>query len=385
MAVWKWISTGVLACLLTLSVLFTPPDGHWIGDAERGREIYLNQGRCVECHRYQGEGSYVRGPVLDAHWQAGPALKIRLSQRPRPANQASFVYEEVVAGDAYLLESLLEPDAFLVEGFDPAMPSAHGSLLRLEEQDLADLLAYLNPAPSGVEPARPIPPLAKPPVNPWDKLPRGDARRGEELFFRPDDAACSGCHIVRVPRLEDRYHAPFWKAGSLVGPELTRLATFASPENILDSILQPQRRRTGGFWDSMVETHGERLFIGLLLADGESGVLLMDASPAGPEFIWTGRENIYELTAVEDSRMTHVFAELLDVQGRLDILAFLREAALESVRLGPDALPGQPLGARDPCINLYSGEWPVSAHPELLQRIPGLSVDSSYVSRDREP
>ncbi|KAA3604857.1 MAG: hypothetical protein DWQ01_19810 [Planctomycetota bacterium] len=341
------------------------------GDRQRGREVFREQGRCLECHRHQGEGSFMRGPSFDPHWKSGPSLAERLSERPKPAD-----YGEVVPGDAYLLESLVEPGAYLTPEFEDSMPPAHGPLTRLKEQDLADLLAYLNPA-AGEEPLRPIPALPEPGANPWDLIPEGDPEEGERLFFRPDDAACSGCHLVRLPSLKERFHQEFWEKGSLVGPELSRQALYSTPKQVLESILRPNSQRTGGFWDVMLETEGERLIIGLLLAEGDPGALIMEASPAGPDFIWIDRESIAAIDPVADSRMTHVFAELMSVQDRLDLLAFLRRAAEESANFGEAGLPGQPWGAQDPCRALYDGRWPEKARPELLQQIPGIFVDKA--------
>ena len=334
-------------------------------DAARGRELFFGRGRCAECHRYEGEGSFARGPSLDAHWASGPALRDRLAQR-----RAAGAYPEAAAGDAYLLASLLEPDAVLAPGFDAGMPPAHGPVLGLSRQDVADLLAYLNPGPA----ARAVPELDAPGPNPWDTLPGGDPARGEGLFFRPDDAACKGCHLIRLPRLEQRYHPPFWRQGGLSGPELTRSALIRGPEDVLRAILRPGAARTGGYQDVLLETTGERLLTGLLLADGAPGVLLMEADPSGPYYRWIERENIAEVTPVPRSRMTHVFPEILDLQERLDLLAFLRAVAGESAALGADGLPGHRYGVRDPVYPLYTGVWPEAAAPEQLRAIPGLEV-----------
>ncbi len=352
-----------------------PGGGILLGDAARGRAVFHGRGRCGECHRLEGRGSPVRGPSFDAHWASGPALAERLRERPRPPE-----YPERVPGDAWLLRSLLEPGRDQLEGFAGPMPAARGPLLRLSRQDLADLLVLLNPGP----PARWIPDLPAPGPNPWELLEGGDPQRGEAWFFRPDDSACSGCHVLRLPRLEPRYHPAFWREGSLVGPDLTRVALLLTPEEVMDAILQPHAARTPGFRDVVLETEGERILAGLLLADGEPGVLLLEATPAGPEYRWVERDSIASLELAERSRMTHVFAELLDPGQLLDLLAFLRQVARESRQLGLAGRPGCPWGARDPVRALYDGRWPAEARPELLQLLPGLPVEEHGSATPRE-
>lgn len=338
------------------------------GDAARGQALFEGAGRCIECHRFRGEGSFVRGPSFDPHWRSGPALGERLAERPPPAD-----WPEAVPGDAYLLQSLLEPSAHVVEGYPDAMPAAAGPLLRLGPRELADLLAWLNPAEA---PARFVPEELPPPgADPWSQLPVGDPARGEELFFRPDDSSCAGCHLVRLPRLEARFHPPFWREGGLIGPELTRYARVATPQQALAAILRPQEAKTAGFEEGLVETPGERLLVGVLLAAGEPGVLLMKADPGGPQYVFVDSDSVAERTEVELSRMTPVFSELTSPQDRLDLLAFLRQAAAESLELGAAALPGSGLGERAPCAPLYDGDWPEELPLELLQRIPGIRVN----------
>ena len=356
------------AALPSGTLALAPPVGPWlVGDAGRGRTVFLERGRCVECHRFDGQGRHARGPSLEEHWAVGAGLPERLAERPRPEG-----YEEGVPGDAYLLESLLDPGAWLVPGYEESMPEAGGPMLRLGRQDLADLLAYLNPA--GEEARRWIPELPEPGPDPWAALPQGDVARGEALFFRPDDASCSGCHVVRLPRLQERFHGPFWRQSGLAGPELTRAALLLTPAEILEAVLRPNRVHTSGYRNVVAETEGERLFVGLLLARGEPGLLLMEASPSGPEYLWLDADSVAEVHPVEESRMTHVFPELLSVGERLDLLAFLRRVALESAELGEDGLPGRLHGARDPAAHLYHGRWPAEARPELLQRIAGIHV-----------
>ncbi|MBL9173982.1 MAG: c-type cytochrome [Verrucomicrobiales bacterium] len=89
------------------------------GDPRRGEDLFHNSptAACAACHTVSGKGGNV-GPILD-----GIAIR---------------------ADRAYLLESLMDPNAKLAKGFEdlPISPMPPlGALLK--EQDLEDILAYL--------------------------------------------------------------------------------------------------------------------------------------------------------------------------------------------------------------------------------------------------
>lgn len=90
------------------------------GDAVNGEALFRSEG-CFACHALQPDESGV-GPSL-----AGVAA--RAAGHGDPAG-------------AYLVESIVDPGAFVVEGFqDGVMPPNYGQ--RLSAQQLADLVAFL--------------------------------------------------------------------------------------------------------------------------------------------------------------------------------------------------------------------------------------------------
>ncbi len=80
---------------------------------------------CVACHT--ADGTELVGPS----WQG-----IYGSDRVLESG------ETVVADDAYLTESIVEPLAKVVAGFQPVMPEGYGD--QLSDQDLADIIAYIE-------------------------------------------------------------------------------------------------------------------------------------------------------------------------------------------------------------------------------------------------
>jgi cytochrome c553 len=90
------------------------------GDAKRGEDLFHNSpvAACASCHMVNGKGGDV-GPILD-----GIAVR---------------------ADKAYLLESLMEPNAKFAKGFENMTISPMPPLgILLKEQELADILAYLD-------------------------------------------------------------------------------------------------------------------------------------------------------------------------------------------------------------------------------------------------
>jgi cytochrome c oxidase subunit 2 len=103
-----------------------------VAPASAGADLFV-QLRCASCHA--GGGTRSPGPSL--HGLAGSMVTL--------ANGA-----QVTADDAYLRESILRPNAKVVAGFPPAMPTFEG---QLSEEALLDLVAYIKSlkAPEGAQ------------------------------------------------------------------------------------------------------------------------------------------------------------------------------------------------------------------------------------------
>jgi hypothetical protein len=101
-----------------------------IGDLERGRDIFENGGekyadtpqfRCIRCHSLDGSEGY--GPSLQGiSAQAGDRV-------PK------------LSAAEYLRQSILEPDAYIIEGFSQNMGRIHSVLLN--EEEINDLVAFM--------------------------------------------------------------------------------------------------------------------------------------------------------------------------------------------------------------------------------------------------
>jgi cytochrome c oxidase subunit 2 len=99
--------------------------------AENGQKLFADRA-CASCHRSDGEG---RGPALDGLFGKNVTLTTG---------------EVVKADEGYVRESILNPGAKIVAGFQPIMPTFQGLL---SEEQLLQILEYVKslgakPAPS---------------------------------------------------------------------------------------------------------------------------------------------------------------------------------------------------------------------------------------------
>lgn len=111
--------------------------------ALEGRKLFLKF-QCLSCHSADASA---RAPVLEQLY--GQAIGLRDGR-------------VVTADAAYLRKSIVEPDADIVAGFEPIMPSFQG---QLTEEELLKLVAFLRCLEPGQTPQRidtSAPPVAEP-------------------------------------------------------------------------------------------------------------------------------------------------------------------------------------------------------------------------------
>ena len=177
-----------------------------------GEEIYHTKGTCEICHRIGQKGT--RAPDL-----AGVGAR---AAKTKPGMSAK----------AYLLESLINPSAFIVEGYPPIMPAVDKPPIALNRSEVWALVACLeslggtvdvtlNDIPATVGASGGGAGAAAAEV----KLP-GDPTAGEAVF--QGKGTCIACH----------------KAGKIgaspVGPDLSQIAKIQTPDYIMKKILDPK-------------------------------------------------------------------------------------------------------------------------------------------------
>lgn len=93
---------------------------------EVGREIFANKGTCTTCHAVEeGEGT---GRFPNLHDIGATAGERRAD------------YSDV----EYLAESLYEPNEYVVEGYNPAMPQIDQPPVDLSDREIKAVIAYLQ-------------------------------------------------------------------------------------------------------------------------------------------------------------------------------------------------------------------------------------------------
>src|SRR5882724_11945179 len=129
---------------------------------------------------------------------------------------------------AYLIESLIQPGAFIVPGYPPIMPAVDKPPIGLNRSELWALTAFLESLGSTVDvklddiPKTAGAAAAGGGATAEVKIP-GDAKAGEQVF--QGKGGCIACH----------------KAGKIgaspVGPDLSQIAKIQTPDYIMRKIL----------------------------------------------------------------------------------------------------------------------------------------------------
>ncbi len=176
-----------------------------------GEEIYKTKGTCEICHKIGQKGT--RAPDLGG--VGGRAAKTK----------------QGMSAKAYLIESLIQPGAFIVEGYPPIMPVVDKPPIALNRSEVWALTAFLESLGGNVDVTlNDIPPSVGAAAGGGTaaaeiKLP-GDAKAGKAVFM--GKGACLACHKAGdIP-------------GSPVGPDLSQIAKIQTPDYIMKKILDPK-------------------------------------------------------------------------------------------------------------------------------------------------
>ena len=96
---------------------------------EAGEKIFWGDGQCSTCHKIGTSGSATRGPDQDG-------LVGRAQERAKELGMPS--------GLDYLVESIVEPEKFIVKGYDKIMPKVFDPPIMLSREKILAVLAYLQ-------------------------------------------------------------------------------------------------------------------------------------------------------------------------------------------------------------------------------------------------
>ena len=207
------------------------------GDPARGQELFTTSG-CNSCH---GDQDSPIAPTLNNVF--GHEVELESG-------------EMVVADEAYIIESIVDPQAKVVKGYSPVMPPYPD----FSEQDLADLVAYIRsisagaPAEGGEAPSAgettPAPeptPEAEAP-SPGAPTGEGDPVAGEEAFMAQ---GCNACHTDQDTPVAPTLHGIFGKEIKLADGSTVTVDDAYLHESIVD----PHAKLVEGYGPVMPSTY----------------------------------------------------------------------------------------------------------------------------------
>jgi putative heme-binding domain-containing protein len=281
---------------------------------EVGREFFWGRGRCHTCHSVASEGSAIRGPNLGEPGPTGLPIGVRAAQR---AKERSEQTGKGFTRTDYLIESMVEPKAYLVEGYSGIMPVIYRPPIALSLDEIKAVITYLQSIGGEVDVAAisdsrfleqvKLVAAAPAPEGPA-LLVEGDPEMGEDLFFDPESpAGCAKCHAVNAK-------------GGKVGPELTTIASAQPLEYIMESILKPSEVIVTGFEPTLIITKDGRYVTGIVKREDDQVIELADSQG---QIQKVRKAEVKEVVPQTTSIMPENFAEILTVQDLHDIIAFL--------------------------------------------------------------
>lgn len=198
---------------------------------EVGREIFANKGTCTTCHAVEeGEGT---GRFPNLHDVGATAGERRED------------YSDV----EYLAESLYQPNEYVVEGYNPAMPQIDQPPVDLSDREIKAVIAYLQSlggTPSitmettlqyesddgstgGGEPSSTA--ETPPPEGEETTEVSAGSASGKELFNK---YLCNTCHVLDAPTKK-------------VGPSLYDVGSRLSRAEIYREIMNPDAQVREGY------------------------------------------------------------------------------------------------------------------------------------------
>ncbi len=270
---------------------------------EAGEKIFWGDGQCSTCHKIGTSGSATRGPDQEG-------LASRAEERAKELGMAS--------GLDYLVESIVDPDKYIVKGYDKIMPRVYDPPIMLSREKILAVLAFLQTL--GGEPdigalmkyKDKIPEASKKKVKPWVPPIVVDAAEGEIGFFdqtRP--VTCGKCHVVNGK-------------GKKVGPELTGIGAIQTAEYFIESILKPSAKIVKGYETMYVITTDGIPYNGLIKSETEDELVLLKEESGEIEEVVIPKPEIAEMKKQEVSIMPGNIGELLSVRDFYGIVSFLQ-------------------------------------------------------------
>lgn len=268
---------------------------------EAGEAIYWGKGKCGTCHSIGSKGSAIRGVNHEN-------LFITAAERAAELGLPSPT--------AYLVQSIADPEAYVVKGYKAEMPKVYQPPISLKPDEIRAVITYLQIQGGEADPgAIKLPEVilqaaaAGAKGEPFKIYQSGESKAGKTLFFDKDSpAGCAKCHT-------------FDGQGGDVGPDLTEEASVRTLPFIIESILFPSAKIASGFEPVLLRTKDGRTINGVLRKEDDASITLVTKEG---EVMTIPKADIARRAEDPPSIMPDNFSELLSVKQFHDILAFLQ-------------------------------------------------------------
>ena len=118
--------------------------------AEAGEGVFWGKGKCHTCHSIGGQGSAIRAPNLGVTSDRPLPIALRAAERAKELTEKTG--KPHVAAD-YLVQSHLDPSAYVVEGFKDEMPTVWKPPISLSVEEILAVDLYLLSQGGEADPA----------------------------------------------------------------------------------------------------------------------------------------------------------------------------------------------------------------------------------------
>lgn len=232
---------------------------------EGGETIYWGKGRCFTCHSVGGSGSAVRGPN---HGQFGEKFPMAMGARAveRAKERTAKTGSAFTATD-YLVESLADPGAYVVEGYKNEMAVVFAPPISLSLDEIKAVVSYLQTLGGDLElEAMEEAGITEVTAKFFNKIKAasaaggGDPGAGQVVF----EDNCMECHMIG-------------EEGEEIGPNLTLIGK-KKVRFMNESILRPAKTIAVGFETYEVENKEGKRIVGIKTGETATEVVITKAT-----------------------------------------------------------------------------------------------------------
>lgn len=264
-----------------------------------GEGLFWGHAQCFRCHRIGDRGDGTRGPDLaDIGFRAGPQAK------------------KLGLGSAtdYLLQSILEREAYVVEGYTNDMATVYQPPIDLNREQVTAIVAYLQSQGGQVDTwainidEQKL--ATEPRMNPFRN---GDSQRGGKVWY---EMGCNSCHTVGD------------EEGESAGPDLTAIGAYRNWTWLAESLFEPNKE-IGKNWVYTTVYYepedtrfvSEESVQGFLRKNTEEEVQILTMSK---EIMSLPGDRVRSIEESETSKMPTNYGEILTFQQAADLIVYLQ-------------------------------------------------------------